>query len=67
MELKWKYTTDLSEDITTVAQALDYIMELITTYTNQNDELDKVKEHISEIVTSIEDTNTLLKETEEAL
>lgn len=34
MELKWKYTTELSEDITTVAEALDYIMKLITTYTD---------------------------------
>lgn len=67
MELKWKYTTELSEDITTVAQALDYIMELITTYTDQNGEVENIKEELETITKSIEDTNTLLKSTEETL
>lgn len=67
MEMKWRYTTELSEDITTVEQALDYIMELITTYTNQNDEVEKIKESLTVIYQDIENTNTLLKETEEAL
>ena len=67
MELKWKYTTELSEDITTVAQALDYIMELITTYTNQNGVLDIVKGDIENLSKQITDTNTLLEETEAAL
>lgn len=67
MELKWKYTTELSEDITTVAQALDYIMELITTYTDQNGVLDIVKKDIEDLSKQIIDTNTLLEETEAAL
>lgn len=67
MELKWKYTTELSEDITTVAQALDYIMELITTYTDQNGVLDTVKGDIENLSKQIIDTNTLLEETEAAL
>ena len=67
MELKWKYTTELSEDITTVAQALDYIMELITTYTDQNGVLDIVKGDIEKLSGQITDTNTLLEETEAAL
>jgi hypothetical protein len=67
MELKWKYTTKLSEDITTVAQALDYIMELITTYTDQNGVLDIVKKDIEKLSGQITDTNTLLEETETAL
>ena len=67
MELKWKYTTELSEDITTVAQALDYIMELITTYTDQNGVLDIVKKDIEDLSKQITDTNTLLEETETAL
>ena len=67
MEMKWKYTTELSEDISTVAEALDYIMILITTYTNQREEVDKVKESINTLNKDIQDTNTLLQETEEAL
>lgn len=67
MELKWKYTTELSEDITTVAQALDYIMELITTYTDQNGVLDVVKGDIENLSKQIINTNTLLGETEAAL
>ena len=49
MELKWKYTTELSEDISTVAEALDYIMELINTYTDQNGVLDVVKKDILDL------------------
>lgn len=67
MEMKWKYTTELSEDITTVEQALDYIMELITTYTDQNGEVANIKEELETITKDIESTNSLLKETEEAL
>lgn len=67
MEMKWKYTTELSEDITTVEQALDYIMELITSYTDQNGEVTNIKEELKTITKDIEDTNSLLKETEEAL
>lgn len=67
MEKKWKYTTELSKDITTVAQALDYIMELITTYTDQNGVLDIVKKDIEKLSGQITDTNTLLEETEAAL
>ena len=67
MELKWKYTTELSEDITTVAQALDFIMELITTYTDQNGVLAIVQKDILALSGQLQDTNTLLKETETAL
>lgn len=67
MELKWKYTTELSEDITTVAEALDYIMKLITTYTDQNGEVSNIKKELETINKDIEDTNALLKSTEEAL
>lgn len=67
MEMKWRYTTELSEDITTVEQALDYIMELITTYTDQNGEVANIKEELEIITKDIESTNSLLKETEEAL
>lgn len=67
MEMKWKYTTELSEDITTVEQALDYIMQLITTYTNQNGEVEKIKESLNIINQDIQNTNSLLKDTEKAL
>jgi hypothetical protein len=67
MEMKWRYTTELSEDISTVAEALDYIMILITTYTNQREEVSKVKESINILNKDIQDTNTLLQETEKAL
>lgn len=67
MEMKWKYTTELSEDISTVAEALDYIMQLINTYTDQNGVLDIVKEDIVELSESLNATNILLADTEKAL
>ena len=67
MELKWKYTTPLSEDISTVAEALDYIMILITTYTNQKEELNEFREIMSNLEKDIEDTKTLINTEHEAL
>lgn len=67
MEMKWRYTTPLSEDIETVAQALDHIMLLITTYTNQKEEMAEVKDVISELGKDIEDTKSLINTAHEAL
>jgi lipid II:glycine glycyltransferase (peptidoglycan interpeptide bridge formation enzyme) len=67
MEKKWQYTTELSKDITTVAQALDYIMELITTYTDQNESLNKVQEDIKSLDSDIKKTDADLRDIEKAL
>lgn len=64
IEQKWAYTSDVSEDINTVKEALDYALYFISRYKSNDEDIEELKIEIGNVKASIE---VLRKELQEEI
>lgn len=67
IENKWEYHHVISEDINTVAEALDYVIYFVSNFKSDNESISQLKDDVIRIDKNIEDVNTLIEETKQAL
>lgn len=67
IEGKWEYHHAISEDINTVAEALDYVIYFVSNFKSDNESISQLKDDVIRIDKDIEDVNTLIEETKQAL
>lgn len=49
VESKWEYSTDLNEDITNIQEALDYVIEFVTNYVENNEAIEDLKKQVQQL------------------
>ena len=62
IEQKWQYSSDVSEDINTVKDALDYALYYISKYEDNTEEIEQLSQQIAEVKQSIEETESELQQ-----
>lgn len=62
IEQKWQYSSDVSEDINTVKDALDYALYYISRYEDNTEEIEQLSQQIAEVKQSIEETESELQQ-----
>lgn len=62
VEQKWKYTSDVSEDINSVKDALDYALFFISQYEANTEEIEALSQQIELLKQSLSNTEQTLKE-----
>lgn len=67
IEGKWEYHHAISEDINTVAEALDYVIFFVNNFKSDNESITQLKDDVVRIDKNIEDINTLIDTTKKAL
>lgn len=67
IEGKWEYHHAISEDINTVAEALDYVIFFVNNFKSDNESIVQLKDDVVRIDKNIEDINTLIDTTKKAL
>lgn len=60
IESKWEYTNDISEDINTVSEALDYVIYFVSNFKSDNESIINIKGEIVQIKKLIDSTKALL-------
>lgn len=61
VEQKWSYTSDVSENINTVKDALDYALFFISQYEANTEEIEEIRIDLGNIRTSIQELENSLK------
>lgn len=67
IEGKWEYHNAISEDISNVTEALDYVIYFVNNFKSDNESIAQLKDDVVRIDKSIEDVNTLIGKTKQAL
>lgn len=49
VESKWEYSTDLNENITNIQEALDYVIEFVTNYVENNEAIEDLKKQVQQL------------------
>lgn len=62
IESKWKYQNSISEDINTVAEALDYVIYFVNNFKSDNESIVQLKDDVLKINKNIEDINILINQ-----